>query len=421
MAVVIPFLTMFDDSGIKKAKKSMGGFESSIKSVGKVVAGALSVAGIMEAGRFLLDASKAADADSKSQMLLAESLKRSAGATKKQVSESEAFIQSLSKQVGIVDDNLRPALASMARVTGNARKAQHLLKIALNASALSGKPLATVQGAVAKAYVGNTTALKKMFPELTKVENKFVAMHGSAKTLADKTQLAAMMLGALDKESQGLAAAKADPFAKFNVALDNLKEKIGGLVLPKVTAFLDDIMKPGGAVDQLGQFIDQMGNPKTDTGKAFQEIQTSAADAFKAVDALFGLFDPNGKRASGMMGLLQVIDVILQELTFIMDTLSGKPFMKTTMEVAQSMQQAGATALWAMGGKKGPAPAPIPLPKDIATYESRAYGLKDQTKKAPTYVNITQNITTNNPTEVTKAIAKALRNGTSLRSLLNQY
>lgn len=206
MSVIINLLSKFDDSGIKKAQKGFGGLK-------KAVAGISAALAVHE----LVDAAKAASADAKSQQLLTAQLKRSAHATDAQVASNEAFIQTLSEQTGIFDDDLRPAMSRFSRVTKDVGEAQKLLQITLDASAGSGLSQEKVAKAVAKAYAGNTSALKNMFPELKNSKD---------------------VLGDLAAEMKGFAAKKADPFAKFNVSMDNFKETVGSFVLPMLTEMM---------------------------------------------------------------------------------------------------------------------------------------------------------------------------------------
>jgi ribosomal protein S5 len=213
MSVIIKLLSKFDDSGIKKA-------QTGFKGLGKVI-GAV---GIGLGAQQLVEAAKAASADAKSQLLLTSQLKRSTHATDAQIASNESYIQTLSNQLGIVDDDLRPAMSRFARVTGDVQKAQDLLQISLDASAGSGLSQEKVAKAVAQAYAGNTAALKRMFPELK----------NSKDVLAD-----------LSTEFSGFAKKKADPFAKFNVSMDNFKEQVGSFILPMLTQLMQLFMMPG--------------------------------------------------------------------------------------------------------------------------------------------------------------------------------
>jgi hypothetical protein len=297
MPIKLPVITEYNPKGFKQANKGIAGLKKAIAGLGVGAA-------LFKIGSLGFEFAKMAQTDKVSQDLMNATLKRTTKTTEAGMKANEAFIQTLSNQVGIIDDNLRPALAGLARVSGSTSKAQKLLQIALDASAMSGKPLETTSKAVAKAYAGNTVALKKMFPELAKTEAKFIAVHGAAKTVAQKTDLARTMLAALGKEAAGQALIKATPFDKFNVAMDNMKEKLGALILPKLTDFIGKLLKPGGSFDQLSAFVDQMSDPKTDAGKAIKNIGDSMSSAVKGVDTFFAAFDP--KTQSGVQGFLNV-------------------------------------------------------------------------------------------------------------------
>ena len=115
MPVIVNLLSKFDDSGIKKAKKSFGGLKATLGAVGIGL-------GIKALADGLLDAAKAASADQKSMQLLNNQLKRNANATDDQIKQNNDFIDTLSNQVGIVDDELRPAMGKLVRATGDTQK-----------------------------------------------------------------------------------------------------------------------------------------------------------------------------------------------------------------------------------------------------------------------------------------------------------
>jgi len=270
MSVIVKLLSKFDDSGIKKAQHGFGGLKKTLAGIGIGL-------GLKQVADTLLDAAKAASADQKSMQLLNNQLKKNAGATEAQVKQNNKFIDTLSNQVGIVDDELRPAQARLARATGSVSKAQKLLKLSLDASVVSGKPLATVSAAMAKAFTGNTGALTKLFPELKKSKDLF---------------------GDLEKAVGGAAIQQADPFAKLNVAMDNLKEKLGMVILPYLVDFIDTMMKPGGAIDQVSKFLEDVSNPKTEAGAMFLQVKDAVAQTIGGVKEFFALFG-NGDAMKG--------------------------------------------------------------------------------------------------------------------------
>ena len=289
MPVIVNLLSKFDDSGIKKAKKSFGGLKATLGAVGIGL-------GIKALADGLLDAAKAASADQKSMQLLNNQLKRNANATDDQIKQNNDFIDTLSNQVGIVDDELRPAMGKLVRATGDTQKSQKLLQLALDASSASGKPLNTVTDALSKAFVGNKTQLIRLFPALKESKDLF----------AD-----------LEKQVGGTAAQQADPFSKFNVAIDNLKEKIGTILLPYISSFIDYIMQPGGAIDQMGKFFEEASNPKTELGSAFAQIGETVKLVTANIGAMFAMMDPN-KQNNPMNGFAQ----FLKDISNLLGTIS---------------------------------------------------------------------------------------------------
>ncbi len=143
------------------------------------------------------------------------------------------------------------------------------MKLALDASATTGKPLALTARALSQAFAGNRTQLNRLFPTLKESKDLF---------------------GDLAKIVGGAAVEQADPFSKFNVAMDNLKEKLGTVILPYLVDFIDTMMMPGGAIDQVSKFLDDVSNPKTEAGKTFLQIKDAVAQTIDGVKEFFALF-----------------------------------------------------------------------------------------------------------------------------------
>jgi hypothetical protein len=274
MSVIIKLLSKFDDSGIRKAKSSFGGLGKALGAVGIGF-------GIKAIADTLLDAAKAASADAKSTQLLNTQLVKNAGATKAALTQNDKFIEALSLETGIMDDDLRPSMGKLVRATKDVDKAQELLALSLDAATVAGKPVDTVAQAMSRAFTGNRTALVKLFPTL--------------KTSKD-------LFGDLEKIVGGAAIAQADPFMKLNNSMDILKEKLGVVVLPILTDFIDEIGKPGGAIEVVGKFFDDLANPKSDVGKTFTEIKDAVGEVIAGVGDFFALFG-NGDAVEGFKNI----------------------------------------------------------------------------------------------------------------------
>jgi len=206
--------------GVKGANKDLTGFEKATKNASKNIGKALGAISFAAVVTGLTQAAKAASEDAIAQNKLALQLRTSTNATDAQVAAVEKDITAMSKLTGVSDDVLRPALANAARATGDITRAQQLLAIGLDASAATGKPLATVMAALEKAENGNTTALYKLAPQLRETKGGIDEFAASVK---------------------GAAEASASPFAKFTVALDEAKEVIGAAFLPILEKLIETL------------------------------------------------------------------------------------------------------------------------------------------------------------------------------------
>jgi hypothetical protein len=314
MSVIIKLLSKFDDSGLRKAKSGFGGLSKTLGAVGIGF-------GLKAITDTLMDAAKAAAADAKSTKLLNIQLERNAGATASSLKENDRFIESLSLATGIMDDDLRPSMAKFGNVTGNVKDAQKLLKITLDGAAGSGKNQEKISNAVAKAYAGNTTSLKKMFPELMKSKD---------------------VLGDFAKTYEGLAVANADPFMKFNNSMDILKEKLGVIVLPLIIDAIDQISKPGGLIEVVGKFFEDVANPKTDAGKTFLEIKDAVGQTIQGVKDFFAMFGGG----DSMEGFKNVATALVKMLPALL-ALKGIMMLASAGKAIQSL----VTAMMLIQGK----------------------------------------------------------------------
>ena len=119
MAIYLPIITQFNPKGLKQAEKGfkdLEGAQAKAKyALGKANKYAAVALGGLVAG--LGDAVKGAMEDQQAQLLLARQLKKTTGATDKQVKSVEAYITKQGKLKGVTDDELRPALAGLVRAT----------------------------------------------------------------------------------------------------------------------------------------------------------------------------------------------------------------------------------------------------------------------------------------------------------------
>ena len=224
-AVVARIITQYSDKGSKAAARDINklgkNFDKFAGKVGKAfgIAAAASAAFAVKIG---IDSVKAAIADEKSQALLANSLKNTTGATDAAIASTEVWIDKIQRTFGVVDDELRPALAKLSGVTGDITAAQGLLGVALDLSAGASIDLEAAVSAITKASQGSFGALTKLG----------VPIDANTK----KTKDFAGVLAILDKQFGGAAATRANTFEfrmkRLGIAFDEAKETLGTALMP---------------------------------------------------------------------------------------------------------------------------------------------------------------------------------------------
>ena len=279
------------NKSLKAATADVETFGDKVSKAGKMVGAAL-VAAAAAAGAYAVkigvDGVKAAIEDEKAQTQLALALKNATGATEGAIAATEQFILQQSLATGVADDELRPALQRLALSTGDVKKAQDLLKIAMDISTATGKPLEAVANSLGKAYDGNTTALGRLGIGLSAAELKTMSFTDVQGRLTD-------LFG-------GAAAANADTYsgriARMQIAFDEAKETIGFALLPileKLMKFINTIALPainamssgfgldkggiGGAITTLGNIIVNVFTPIINgLLKAFGYVKNAIGD-----------------------------------------------------------------------------------------------------------------------------------------------
>jgi len=239
-------------NAFKQAETSTDKLTKNIKSMAKTLGVGLSATAVLA---FAKASVKAAAADEKAQKQLALALKNVG--LGRDVAASETFIQKLQSEFGVVDDKLRPAYQQLAVATGDTAQSQKLLQIALDISASTGRDLASVTGAISKAYLGNNTALGKLGVGISKADLK-------AKSFDE-------IMNQLSTTFAGSATASANTFQgsmdKLSVASANVQEIIGKGIIDALKGLSEDT-----TVDELA--------------KGMEDFALFTADAIRGVGVL---------------------------------------------------------------------------------------------------------------------------------------
>ena len=226
---------------------------------------------------------KAAAADQKAQQQLSLALKNVG--LGRDAATSEAFIQRLQSEFGVVDDQLRPAYQRLAVATHDTAESQKLLQLSLDISASTGKDLESVTAALSKAYLGNNTALSKLGVGISKADLKAgnfndiidkltVTFAGSAKQAANSYQ------GSIDK---------------LGVASQNVKEIIGT-----------------GLIDAIKNLAGETG--VSDLAKNMENAATYTADVIRGIGVLTAQLKKLPGVSSFDIGMIPIVGSYLKIL-----------------------------------------------------------------------------------------------------------
>jgi hypothetical protein len=245
MAINIPIISSLEGKGFQQAITQLKALETTSQKAG-YIAGKAFLPAVAAMGALTVAAGysiKAAVEDSAAQAILAKTLQNVTSATDSQIAAIEEQISVMSLATGVADDELRPAFASLVRVTQDVTAATDGLKLAMDISAGTGKDLGSVSDALAKAYGGNYKALGLLSPELKKM----------IKDGASLDEVMAAMAKTFGGQAAVAAGTAQGQFKRLNVALDEAKESIGMALLPAVMEVLPYLINFGNwAADHTG-------------------------------------------------------------------------------------------------------------------------------------------------------------------------
>ena len=227
----------------KKAFKQADTSTQKLTSGVKKLAGAIGLAyGTTQILAFGKASVKAAAADQKAQQQLALALKNVG--LGRDAATSEAYIQRLQSEFGIVDDLLRPSYQTLAIATRDSAEAQRLMNIALDVSAANSLDLGSVTKALSRAFLGNNTALSRLQVGISKADLK----SKSFKEITD--QLSATFAGSATAAANSYQGS----MDKLAVATENFKESIGVGLIEALNILNGEqgLAKTTSEIDKLG-------------------------------------------------------------------------------------------------------------------------------------------------------------------------
>lgn len=230
MTIKMNILSSFDDSGVKKAQASIKGLVKSQVGMG------LSLAGLAQLGKVSV---QAALADAAAQKQLSIALANATNASSSQRQQVEQNIAAMQQQFAVADDQLRPALAILARTTKDFAKSQELLKTALDISAATGRDLESVSLALGRAYQGNMRSLRMMGLNISDTAMKSKDFSLAMREVNDQVGGAA----------QAAAETAEGKFKKLSIRFQDLTENVGTNLLTVLIPVTDALQKLGNTAE----------------------------------------------------------------------------------------------------------------------------------------------------------------------------
>ena len=220
----------------------------------------------------------------------------------------ESMIDKTQLATGVLDEQLRPAFQKLVTSTGDAIKAQELLKLALDVSAGSGNDLVTVASDIANVMAGNNKGLKKYALGLSAVELKTMS--------ATEVQLKFMEVygGASDKASKTFAVS----MARIKASAEMARESLGkGLV--------DGLMIATGSqnIDELQKKILDFGKSAGDTFKTLGGLVRDNIGLLKSLAVTFAAIWTAGKVIAGITAVQKIVKALTASYKLLRATAVG--------------------------------------------------------------------------------------------------
>jgi hypothetical protein len=318
--------------GMNEAEMGTKGLNDKIGKYSKAMAKSFAIAGAA-AGAYAIklgiDGVKAAVEDEASQKQLAIALKNTTNATDAQIKSTEDYISKQQLAFGVADTKLRPALANLARATGDVGKAQQLTNLSMDIAAATGKDLETVSLTLAKAYNGNIGALTKLG----------IPLDDAIKKSGDFNLVQAELVKLFGGAAQANTQTYAGQLAIVTERVGELKEGIGIALLPTLSLFLENLNMMAKAIGgddpqglterarELAGTYDGQGGGAYNLGLALKNV----ADAFTAMFTAINDGEPGS--TSALQTFADALNAVARGINAIKDAYNtAKSFMGTLVD-----------------------------------------------------------------------------------------
>jgi len=302
-----------------RTSKIVSGLTKALKYAALAAAAALAV-GAMLAAKALWSATRAAYDDDIAMRKLAETQMRAQDATKAQAKATSDFIDKMELATGIADDDLRPAMENLALTGMSVKKSQQQLSLAADIAIAKNISLTTASSALAKAYNGQLSGLQRLGIKVTKANGDALTFAETQKLLRDR------FLGAAK------AAGKTDPLKRLQAAYNQVKEEVGGALLPalrKFSTWIVDVAVPyikGRLIPAIKTLIGWIGKKLSAAADAIRQwwnsggeetmrqLWTNIQDAWKETKKLIGQLNELVNQLKTLVGNEEDASTVLENL-----------------------------------------------------------------------------------------------------------
>jgi hypothetical protein len=252
------------------ASKGMGAVESGL---GKLKANFLAVsAAVAGLTAFLASSVKAYLDQENANERLNQSLKNQGIYTKQTATELQAYAGQLQRTTTFTDEAIVESMALLTTFGLSGDKLKETTKLALDFSTSLGVDLHTASILLGKAFQGQTESLGRYGIKID--EN------------IPKSERFTAVMDALNQRFGGSAEARLNTMSgrleNFGHRVDELKEKIGGLLIPVLDFFLGKILTILDAVEEIANSTASLQRFAATAGQIFLELGKMIADVFIA-------------------------------------------------------------------------------------------------------------------------------------------
>ena len=280
-SIIARIITQYSDKGSKAAQRDLNKLGKQFDDFSKSVFKAFAVAGAA-AGAFAIkigkDAVEGAMEDQKAQAALANALRNTVDATDTVIASTVTYLDKLELATGVNNNELIPSLQRLVTATGDVTQAQQLQQLALDVSAGTGRSLAQVTEAFARALGGSLTALRRIAPTLDEniIKNKDLSAAFSE----------------LSEIYGGQAATRAETFEfrmlRLSLAFDQILDSLGYALIPVLENFVDFIR-----VEILPVLDSWVSANKDDIAASLESVIQNSIKAGKAIARFVGFIADN--------------------------------------------------------------------------------------------------------------------------------